>query len=66
MADIWKDHYIMPWGKYKGEKLANIPGGYFLFLYDGGNGLSKFPELKQYIEDNMDIIKAEAAKEKQR
>ena len=32
-----KDKSIMPIGKYKGEKMANVPSGYLLWLYENGN-----------------------------
>lgn len=28
------DESIMPFGKHKGEKLANVPADYLLWLYD--------------------------------
>jgi len=50
------DESIMPIGKYKGEKMANVPSHYLLWLYENGN---IYGELKQYIKDNLDVIKAE-------
>jgi uncharacterized protein (DUF3820 family) len=50
------DESIMPFGKYKGEKLANVPPEYLLWLHDEGKA---FGPLKSYITDNMDAIKAE-------
>lgn len=50
------DDSIMPIGKYKGEKLANVPPDYLLWLYENG---SIYGELKQYIADNLEVIKSE-------
>jgi uncharacterized protein (DUF3820 family) len=50
------DESIMPFGKHKGEKLANVPPEYLLWLYDEGKC---YGELRAYIADNMDSIKAE-------
>jgi len=50
------DNSLMPIGKYKGEKMANVPPDYLLWLYENGN---IYGGLKQYIKDNLDIIKAE-------
>ena len=50
------DNSIMPIGKYKGQKMANIPPDYLLWLYDNGN---IYGELKNYIKDNLEVIKAE-------
>jgi uncharacterized protein (DUF3820 family) len=48
----------MKFGKYAGEKMANIPPDYLLWLYENGN---IYGELKDYIKDNLDVIKAEIA-----
>lgn len=50
------DESIIPFGKYKGEKLANVPASYLLWLYSEGYCQR---ELKKYIEDNMDVLKQE-------
>lgn len=50
------DESIMPIGKYKGEKMANVPASYLLWLYENGN---IYGELKQYITDNLEVIKSE-------
>ena len=53
---IFTDDTIMPTGKYKGEKLANVPADYLIYIYDNGcwDG-----DLKRYILDNMDALKQE-------
>jgi uncharacterized protein (DUF3820 family) len=56
--NMMEDTDQMPFGKHKGKALANVPGDYFLWLYKGD--LSKYPKLKAYIEDNMEILKKEA------
>jgi len=48
---------IMPIGKYRGEKMANVPPEYLLWMYENTNII--YDELKQYIKDNLDIIKSE-------
>jgi len=50
------DESLMPFGKYKGEKMANVPPEYLLWLYENSN---IYGELKQYIKENMDVIKSE-------
>jgi uncharacterized protein (DUF3820 family) len=50
------DESIMPIGKYKGEKMANVPPDYLLWLYENGN---IYGELRNYIKENLDVIKAE-------
>lgn len=55
------DNTLMPWGKYKGKKLANIPAQYFLWLLDKG---IKDAGLKAYILDNLDGLRQEAGVKK--
>lgn len=50
------DESIMPIGKYKGQKMANVPAEYLLWLYENGN---IYGELKEYIKNNLDVIKSE-------
>ena len=54
--DQFDDNSIMPFGKYKGEKMANIPAEYLLWLYENGN---VYGNVKQYIKDSLETIKAE-------
>jgi uncharacterized protein (DUF3820 family) len=55
------DNSTMPFGKYKGEKMANVPAKYLLWLHKEGKC---FGELRRYIEDNMDVLQDEVEKEK--
>lgn len=50
------DESIMPIGKYKGEKMANVPPKYLLWMYENTN---IYGELREYIKDNLDVIKSE-------
>ena len=62
------DNSIMPWGKHKGKKLANIPNDYLLWLRDEIQKTVPIrrsldnKELLEYIEDNMDVINKETKK----
>jgi uncharacterized protein (DUF3820 family) len=55
------DESIMPFGKYKGEKIANVPAKYLMWLYYEGK---VFGEVKQYISDNKDVLEQEILHEK--
>lgn len=49
---ILTDQSKMPFGKYKGKTLAEIPDSYFIWLYDDGvQG-----DLRVYIEDSVPAI----------
>jgi len=56
-TQLMTNESIMPIGKYRGEKMANVPPEYLLWMYENTNII--YDELKQYIKDNLDIIKSE-------
>lgn len=45
----------MPFGRYTGTLMANVPARYLLWLYEN----DKAGKVKQYIIDNLDVIKEE-------
>jgi len=55
------DENPMPFGKYKGEKMANVPATYLMWLYDE-NKCNK--EVRDYIEDNLEVLKTEIKRKK--
>lgn len=54
------DNSIMPFGKYKGLKMANIPGSYLRWLMDN---CTLHGALKEYCEANKEVFDLEASKE---
>lgn len=50
------DESIMPFGSHKGKKLANVPAEYLLYIYEN---YQLYSNLKQYIEDNLEVIKSQ-------
>lgn len=50
------DESIMQFGAHKGKQLADVPAPYLIWLYEGN---ICFGELKEYIEDNLKVLKAE-------
>lgn len=46
----------MPYGVHKDVKMANIPASYLIWLYENKKANK---EVKEYIEDNMDVLKQE-------
>lgn len=50
------DKCLMPFGQYKGQQLANVPASYLLWAYDN---LNLQHNLKTYIDENRDALKAE-------
>lgn len=57
----YDDKTLMPFGKYKGTALANVPADYLIYAFENMN-LSD--PLRTYIKKNMDVLKAEIARQK--
>ena len=55
------DYSLMPFGKYKGTQLANVPASYLIWIYEESLGFA-YPGLREYIKDNLHILKAEFKK----
>lgn len=51
-----EDNSLMPYGKFKNEKMANVPAYYLLWLYRENKCSG---EVRQYIIDNLDVLKEE-------
>lgn len=50
------DNSLMPYGKHKGQKMANVPPDYLIWLFENNKCT---PEVAKYIAENLDVIKAE-------
>lgn len=50
------DGSTMPFGKYKGVKMIDIPASYLLWLFENNKTT---PVVAVYISENMDAIKKE-------
>lgn len=49
-----KDDDLMPWGDHKGKIMSEVPDRYLLWLYTANKC---YGDVKEYIVDNMDVIK---------
>lgn len=47
------DQSLMPWGKYKGHKMANVPPDYLLWLLENDKCGGR---VKEYIEKNKSFL----------
>jgi len=54
------DESLMPFGKFKGQKLIDVPARYLVWLYDNNKA---FGVLKEYIRENMDALQLEIKSE---
>lgn len=59
-TSILTDESLMPWGKYQGDKMINVPASYLIWLYD--NNISG--DVKAYIKDNYDVLNEEVRRER--
>lgn len=50
------DGSIMPWGKYKGHLMENVPANYLIWLYENDKCDKR---VKDYIIENLDFLKME-------
>ena len=50
----WTDTSIMPYGKYQGIAMANVPADYLMWLRENGK-CSRL--VAAYIEENIDVLK---------
>lgn len=55
------DESIILFGKYKGEKLGNVPDEYLLWLYENNK---TFGDLHKYLEGNIEVIRENVRRNK--
>ena len=57
------DETIMPWGKYKGEELQDVPASYLVWLEGEIRKNDRNTEFNNgllvYIDENRDVLKKE-------
>ena len=55
------DNDLMPFGEYKGQKMANVPASYLVWLYENKKC---YGEIFGYIRDNYEVLKEEIERNK--
>lgn len=50
------DEDLMPFGMYKGTPLEDVPAKYLRFIYDIYTFSPQYMNVKEYIEENLDVI----------
>lgn len=59
--DKLKDTDPMPFGKYQGISMANVPAEYLIFLWDMDNfRYQSGKKVKEYIKENLEVLQKEA------
>jgi uncharacterized protein (DUF3820 family) len=57
---LLKDDSSMPYGKYEGTKMANVPASYLLWCH---RERKIHPDVDRYVFQNMDVLLKEEQKE---
>lgn len=50
------DNSLMPFGKHQGQKMANVPPEYLIWIFENNKCT---PDVAKYIAENMEVIKSE-------
>ncbi|WP_231464708.1 putative quorum-sensing-regulated virulence factor [Pedobacter sp. Leaf132] len=58
-TEIFTDLTPMPFGKYKGQALVNVPASHLLWLYRN----ERAGRLKKYILENFEVLEKQASKD---
>jgi len=51
-----RDDSKMPYGKYEGDLMINVPAHYLIWLYENKRCRD---DVKSYIYDNLDVLRKE-------
>lgn len=54
------DESIMPYGKYKGKKMANVPASYLMWMHREGK---LFQSIQEYVTENLDVLEKQEKEE---
>jgi hypothetical protein len=54
-----KDNDPMPWGKYEGRPMIEVPADYLLWLHDNNYG---YEPVTSYIKENYDVLLSQSPK----
>lgn len=52
------DDSPMPFGVHKGSPMCEVPASYLDYIY-GQSWIYEWPDVLEYIEENIDVIHAE-------
>lgn len=68
ICNDYTDSMPIPFGKYKGTSLGNVPANYLLWLYETSEQGERLSDRKlaNYIKDNLKGLQIERESEKQR
>jgi hypothetical protein len=52
------DETILTFGKHKGQRMIDVPAGWFFWYLETATGVKNYWLLK-YMQDNFDVLKSE-------
>jgi len=55
----WEDTTPIPFGKYRGKQLQEVPADYLFFIYDYSWVKDNYPALIVYIDKNRKLLEQE-------
>lgn len=55
------DHDLMPSGKYKGDKMKDVPANYLLYIYESDMCSER---VKEYIASNLEVLQKQSKADK--
>jgi len=56
---VLEDDDKMPWGKYKDERMEDVPAQYLHYLWINGKKNDKLCPVANYIKENMSFLQSE-------
>lgn len=59
---VLNDESLMPWGKYKGIPIGEVPAEYLLWLYEE-KGIHD-PKVHSYVLNNLNILRMQMQNKK--
>ena len=54
-----KDTDLMPFGKFKGEEMQNVPASYLIWLFENNKCTH---QVRNYVVENMEVLESEIKK----
>jgi hypothetical protein len=57
--DKLDDNSPMPWGKFQGTKLVNVPADYLIWIKDNMKRTISNQNVFDYIHENLDVLQKE-------
>jgi uncharacterized protein (DUF3820 family) len=58
----YTDKTLMPFGKFKGTPLEEVPASYLIWWYESPSDYKKNEDLMEYIKENWDGLQKELKK----